>query len=99
MPASLQSRAHEWDVMRKRIVISHDTDESPLSDVGAIGGNVASAASAASAADAGVPRDVGVTPVVYAPVDAGYDDEEGSGGVHDDEYCNNYDSVVFEDVL
>ena len=96
MPASLQSRAHEWDVMRKRIVISHDTEESPLSDLGAVGGN---AASAASAADAGVPRDVGVTPVVYAPVDAGYDDEEGSGGGHDDEYCNNYDSVVFEDVL
>ena len=101
MPASLQSRAHEWDVMRKRIVISHDTDESPLSDLGAVAvcGNAASAENATSAADADAPRDVGVTPVAYAPVDAGYDDEGGSGGGHDDEYCNNYDSVVFEDVL
>ena len=94
---SLQSRAQEWDAMRKRVVISHDTDECRSSDARAAGGDVASAAD--TCVGSGVSRDVRVTSVAYASVDAGYDDNGGSGGGHDDEDCNNYDSVVFEDVL
>ena len=41
---SLQSRAQEWDAMRKRVVISHDTDECRSSDARAAGGDAASAA-------------------------------------------------------
>jgi hypothetical protein len=86
--------------MRKRVVISHNTDEGRSSDAGAAGGDAASAASAADAGvGSGVSRDVRVAPVAYASVDAGYDDDGSSGGGHDDEDCNNYDSVVFEDVL
>ncbi len=83
--------------MRKRVVISHDTDESRSSDARAAGGDAASAAD--TCVGSGVSRDVRVTPVAYASVDAGYDDDGGSGGGHDDEDCNNYNSVVFEDVL
>jgi hypothetical protein len=83
--------------MRKRVVISHDTDESRSLDAGAAGGDAASAADAG--VGSGVSRDVCVMPVAYASVDAGYDDDGGSSGGHDDEDCNNYDSVVFEDVL
>jgi hypothetical protein len=84
--------------MRKRVVISHDTDEYRSSDARAAGGDVASAAY--TGVGSGVSRDVRVAPVAYASVDAGYDDNGGSGGGHDDEDCNDYNScVVFEDVL
>jgi hypothetical protein len=83
--------------MLKRVVISHDADEGRSSDAGVALGDAASAADAG--VGSGLSRDVRVTPVAYASVEAGYDVDGGSGGGYDDEDCNNYDSVVFEDVL
>ncbi len=98
----LQKRAQEWDVLKERVVIIHESDDGPMQDAGAIHSGAESAAIALETGNRlQMPLPVAneQSSNVNVEVVNNRENDIGEISVEDDDDEDSYDGVVFEDVL